>query len=176
MVKNMQGGSKTKGQARKLSSSYSSRSATRLSTNNLEIYACVVKHFGQGRCSVRTVDDKELLCIIRNKFKGRSRRNNTIEIGSIILAGLREWEGPDNYKNCDVLEVYDQEDNNHLRSIPSTKIHQLDKYNISFTGSESQTDENFLFTNEPDDKNTRVYKIDENKIEENQEHIDIEDI
>ena len=144
MVKNMQGGSKTKCQARKLSSSYVSRTAVRLSTNNLEVYACVVKYYGQGRCSVKTVEDKELNCVIRNKFKGRSKRNNIISIGSIILVGLREWEGPE-YKICDLLEVYDQEDHNQLRTIPSTKINRLDAYNTSYQDHSTAINDNLSF-------------------------------
>ena len=53
-------------------------STLRLSNDPLEIYACVTKIYGHGRCLVHTVCGKELLCIIRNKFKGRSKRGNTI--------------------------------------------------------------------------------------------------
>lgn len=128
MVKNLKGGNKTKGQGRKYTSSDTSRCALRLSVNDLEIYACVTKHFGQGRCLVKTVDDKELQCVIRHKFK---KRNSNVLVGSIILIGLREWEGPDNYKICDLLELYDQEDHNILKSIPTTYIHKLDKHIVS---------------------------------------------
>jgi hypothetical protein len=173
----MQGGNKTKCQARKLSSAYSSRSTTRLSINPLEIYVCVVKNFGQGRCSVKTIDDKELMCVIRSKFKGRSKRNNIIELGSILLAGLREWEGPDNYKICDVLEVYDQEDVNQLKSIPSTKINELDKYAISFCNSGSHENDTFTFSNEEEKQTCK--KIEEeinNDNDEDNDEIDVDDI
>ena len=127
MVRNVQGGSKTKSQARKSSSSVSHRTPLRLSNHILEIYACVTKMYGHGQCSVRTVCDKELHCVIRNKFKGRSKRHNNIVAGTILLVGLREWESADNYKNCDVLEIYDNEDYIQLKNIPSTKVQQLDK-------------------------------------------------
>jgi translation initiation factor IF-1 len=171
----MQGGNKTKCQARKFSSAYSSRSTTRLSINSLEVYACVVKHFGQGRCSVKTIDDKELMCVIRSKFKGRSKRNNIIALGSILLVGLREWEGPDNYKICDVLEIYDQEDINQLKSIPSTKINELDKYSLSFSNSGSHENDTFTFSNEEEKQICKKIEEEINNDEENCE-IDIDDI
>jgi translation initiation factor IF-1 len=134
MVKNLKGGNKAKGQGRKYT--HASRAALRLSTNDLEVYACVTKHFGAGRCLVKTVDDKELQCIIRHKFK---KRNSNVLVGSVILVGLREWEGPDNYKICDLLELYDQEDHNTLKSIPTSYIHKLD---IHILNSDQYTDTN----------------------------------
>ena len=130
MVRNTQGGCKAKSHARKFSSNYTSKSATRLSPCALEVYACVTKLFGQGRCLVHTVDDKELQCIIRNKFRGRSKRNNVVAVGTLLLIGLREWKGPD-FHTCDVLEVYDQEDVNQLRAMPSTRVVGLDKFSGS---------------------------------------------
>lgn len=75
MVRNVQGGSKTKSQARKSSSTITHRTPLRLSSHPLEVYACVTKMYGHGNCLVHTVCDKELRCIIRNKFKGRSKRH-----------------------------------------------------------------------------------------------------
>jgi translation initiation factor IF-1 len=146
MVKNTTGGSKTKGQARKHVSSSSYKSVLRLSESPLEIYAIITKIFGNGRCQVTTTDGHALQCIIRNKFKGRTKKFNIVGNGSIILAGLREWEGPENYKTCDLLEVYDMEDVNRLRTIPSANINALDKYNTSYTESKSSDD--VEFTNE----------------------------
>ena len=134
MVRNTQGGCKAKSHARKFSSNYTSKSATRLSSCALEVYACVTKLFGQGRCLVHTVDDKELQCIIRNKFRGRSKRNNVVAVGTLLLIGLREWKGPD-FHTCDVLEVYDQEDVNQLRAMPCTRVMVLDKFSEGVGGS-----------------------------------------
>ena len=128
MVRNTEGGCRTKSQGRKFSSNYSSRSALRLSDNELEVYAVVTKLYGNGRCQVHTVNGKDMQCVIRNKFRGRSKRNNVITVGSILLVGLREWESDDNKKTCDVLEVYDVEDVNQLRSHPSTNVTKLEKY------------------------------------------------
>jgi hypothetical protein len=149
MVKNIQGGSKSKGQARKFSTScVSGRSILRLSTSPLEKYACVIKIFGQGRCKVITVDNVELQLVIRNKFKGRFVRGNMVSVGSIVLVGLREWEGPDNYKICDLLEVYDTDDYNKLKSIPSTRIGSLDRFVSEIDSSSVVGNEEFTFSEE----------------------------
>lgn len=143
MVKNIQGGSKTKSQARKVTNAYASRSKLRLSSGTDEIYACVTKLNGGGKILIMTVDDKKLLCRIPGKFSGRSKRNNLLQVGSIILAGIHEWTGP-----CEILEIYDDDHHHQLRSIPSARIHLLDKYIVGnddvittdFTFSENDTE------------------------------------
>jgi hypothetical protein len=66
--------------------------------------------YGNGRCQVKTHTGLDLQCIIRNKFKGRSKRGNVVSNGSYILIGLREWETSSGYKTSDLLEIYDNED------------------------------------------------------------------
>ena len=183
MVKNVQGGSKNKSQARKLSSSCAgSHTPLRLSKHELEKYACVIKYFGQGRCSVKTVDDIELQCLIRNKFKGHHRRSNTVAIGSILLVGLREWEGVDNYKNCDLLEVYDQDDYNQLKGIPNTRVGNLERYLTSplFSNNTPSGTDDFIFSDEEVIERTVAKQFIPNEeqlgtIDEN-DNIDIDDI
>ena len=148
MVKNSTGGNRAKSQARKLVASVHSH-ALRLSDDPLEQYACVTKIYGNGRIAVTTVNHLELLCVIRGKMRGRSKRHNVIILGSIILVGLREWEGPDNFKNADVLEVYDAGDVNKLFSIPSTKISNLDKFSELF--NKHKDDLGFEFSNDAHD-------------------------
>lgn len=182
MVKNTQGGSKGKSQARKFSSSCvtSSRSALRLSQCMFEKYACVIKYYGQGRCSVKTTDDMELQCVIRNKFKGRSRRSSMVSVGTIVLIGLREWEGVDNYKICDLLEVYDIDDFNQLKSIPSTKVTNLDKYVSTVQSIAENCSEDFIFT-EDEKLDINLIAIPKQKVplvnsEINDDEVDIDDI
>jgi hypothetical protein len=154
MVKNTTGGSKTKGQARKLVSSTHTEHL-RLSTGSLEQYACVTKIYGNGRCAVITVSGLELQCVIRKKFSGKLRRNNIITAGGLILAGLREWEGEDNYKTCDVLEVYSTDEIIRLRDIPSTGVSGINMNAYSGGSKASNTDRgercNFEFSNDADD-------------------------
>ncbi len=145
MVKNSTGGNRAKSQARKLVASVHSQ-ALRLSVDPLEQYACVTKIYGNGRIAVTTVNHLELLCVIRGKMRGRSKRHNVIILGSIILVGLREWEGPENFKNADVLEVYDAGEVHKLNSIPSTNISNLDKFTVIF--NKHKDDLGFEFSND----------------------------
>ena len=141
MVKNSTGGCRAKSQARKLSSSYesaSSSAALRLSQCPLEVYAVVIKQFGQGRCQVHTVQGLELQCVIRNKFRGRSKRNNTVSVGTVVLVGLYEWQSEP--KGGDVLEVYNTTEVGQLTAIPSTRVHLLEKYMNTSMASHGKED------------------------------------
>lgn len=121
MVKNTVGGGKSKKIARKLTTSFAVKESTRFSTNELEQYALVTKIYGNGRCQVKTHDGLDIQCVIRNKFKGRSKRGNVVTIGTYILIGLREWEESSGYKTCDLMEIYDKEDVVVLQSQPLFK-------------------------------------------------------
>jgi len=144
------GGKKAKGLARKLTSGSGSYSEhIRLSTSELEQYAVVLRLLGNGMCHVITNDGKTMLAHIRNKFRGRSKRNNEIKVMGIILVGMREWENP--YKNCDVMEVYDDRATQQLRSLPNVDISVLDNHIIEATSSSSKTNTNSAnveFTND----------------------------
>ena len=107
MVKNKEGGSKSKRLASKLCVVDANKSI-RYALNEGEEYAKVLKMFGNGRCSVISNTGKELNCVIRSKFRGRSKRVNQIVVGSVIMIGLREWESEK--RTCDVLEVYTEEE------------------------------------------------------------------
>ena len=108
MVRNTHGGNKSKGMARKNLQSTSSTAQLRLPTDECEQIASVTKMLGNGMFYANTTDGTQLLCHIRNKFKGRSRRNNDVSIGKLVLIGLRTWENPS--KNADLLFVYDDLD------------------------------------------------------------------
>ena len=121
MVKNVTGGSKTKGQARKFISSTSSN-RLRISEDENEVYAQVTTNFGNSMCEVICIDNKKRLCHIRGKFKGRGKRDNFITRGSWLLVGLREWESTESREakgklpNCDLLEVYNDMDKERLKN------------------------------------------------------------
>jgi initiation factor 1A len=143
MVKNTTGGSGHKSQARKLVSS-SKSGKVRTSENEHELYACVTKIFGNGICQVLTQHGKELSCHIRGKFRGRNKKSNLIAVTSVVLVGIREWENP--VKNCDLLEVYDNEDVRILRNNPSVNLSSIDTFTQSRTApfSNNSTD-NVIF-------------------------------
>jgi len=141
MVKNTHGGNKSKGMARKNMVSSTEKRTLRLSTCEHEKYAVVTKLLGNGMFYTTTSEGHELLGHIRNKFKGRSRRGNDISIGTIILAGLRDWEAP-NFKDCDLLEVYDPNEVKQLRLISTidfTLFLPFLEINLG-TGTHSTTD------------------------------------
>ena len=109
MVKNA-GGNKSKKMGRKFVSQAHVQRKLRLSEDEDEMYACVSKMLGNGMCYVLGIDNTQRLCIIRNKFRGRSKRHNLLNPGSWVLIGERSWEtkkdGTNKYNTCDLLEVY----------------------------------------------------------------------
>lgn len=102
MVRNISGGTGTKALARKLTTYHSS--VVPLPSNEFEKIAIVAKIHG-SHCDVTLEDGTSLICHIRNKFRGRNKRGNTISVGTFVLIGLREWES--SLKNSDLLFVYD---------------------------------------------------------------------
>ena len=106
MVRNTTGGSKTKSQARKtFVKSSDIRPSTRTPQNEFERIATVTKLLGNGMCyvSISSFADP-LICHIRGKFRGRSKKHNLVNIGSTVLVGLRDWETP-HFKNTDLLDI-----------------------------------------------------------------------
>ena len=79
--------------------------------------------YGNGRAEVLCIDSMTdsttRILIIRKKFKGRSRRDNNLEVGTWVLAGVRLWEviKEGAKETCDLLEVYN---NNDIETIKET--------------------------------------------------------
>ena len=119
MVKNQIGGNKAKRQGRKFVGTTNSK--LRLAIEEGEIYAVVTKHLGNAMIDVMCIDGKTRLCIIRNKFRGRGKRDNCISVGNWVLVGAREWENEDSNKKikCDLLEVYTLSDVEQLKKTPN---------------------------------------------------------
>jgi len=116
MVKN-QGGNKSKKGARKHIQSGSS-GYTRKADLEGEVYASITNVFGNGRAEVICIDGVKRLLVIRKKFKGRNKRDNTVAKGTWVLAGRRAWEvrSANEKEVCDLLEVYSQSDIECLKS------------------------------------------------------------
>ena len=119
MVKNVTGGNKQKGQARKNITSSRQVYKLRVVEEEGEVYAQVSAMLGNGMCYVDSEDCK-LLCIIRGKFKWRGKRDNMLKKGTWVLIGLREWDTVDTNKmpKCDLLEVYTDSDKDRLKATP----------------------------------------------------------
>ena len=148
MVKNMSGGSKTKSFARKLQHEVPS-GGIRMPANEFEVIGCVFRMLGNGRMVVRTAHSSlaEVQCVIRNKFRGRAKRNHMVSVGSFVLIGLYDWEAP-NFKTSDMLHMYSLEDVSALKTNPlwSTLLTSLDSFLLNM-GPVGQ-DQDFIFSTE----------------------------
>ena len=114
MPKNKLGGNRAKKMGRKYSQ-VTIQKKTRYSKNPDEIYACCDKIYGGSQISILCSDGKSRLCFIRNKFRGRGRRDNQVSIGSWLLVGRREYETTKKgLEKCDLLEVYNEYDQRNL--------------------------------------------------------------
>ena len=126
MVKNA-GGNKSKRQGRKYVTAPQQRSI-RYKKEQDESYAVVTKLFGGPNCEVMCMDGVIRHCIIRNKFRGRDKKDNTIATGVWVLIGIRSWEArSDKPQKSDLLAVYSPQDKEKLCSTLETSetIHLL---------------------------------------------------
>lgn len=154
MVKNVSGGNKSKGFARK--NITKKDNALRSSEDEDELYAQVTKIFGGTMCEVISIDGTNMLCHIRGKFRGRGKRDNFIGNGTWLLVGKREWEkeaSKGKLLNCDVIEVYNDSDKiklkNNITTVDWTLFITNDTKIIGSVSSEyKETDLGIVFTDE----------------------------
>ena len=168
-------GTGTKGLARKHQSD-SDVGKIRYSQDVLEQYAYVTKMLGNGMCEIYTNDENTLMGHIRNKFRGRQKRNNIITVNSIVLVGLREWESIP--KNCDILTIYDDNQIEQLKNIPNVNIDNLLRHKSSREskiGNTSYDDSNFVFTHDDPEQLATIIEQ-ENFKQETGDRINIDDI
>ena len=148
MVKNAGGGKRAKGLARKNvnSNKSSQEKPLRVGQDEDEIYAIVTKNFGNGMCDVLCIDNLTRLCHIRGIFRGRSKRDNCIELGSWVLVGKRSYETvvKDKKQNCDLLEVYNRSEREKLRtSVTSINWNMFVKLDNQSNNIEEDLDDGF---------------------------------
>lgn len=129
MVKNTKGGSGAKKMGRKFGGGggSSTNRVLRLAVDEDEMYAVVTKIFGNGMCEVMCNDSKTRLCIIRNKFRGRGKRDNNVVLGAWIMVGIRSWESGSDAKaqKCDLLEVYNEGEKQKLKGVNGVELVRL---------------------------------------------------
>jgi hypothetical protein len=68
MVKNLKGGSKAKGQARKYATGAPTNKSVRVAEDDAELYAQVTKLLGNGMCYVLCIDSVQRLCYIHKTY------------------------------------------------------------------------------------------------------------
>lgn len=146
MVRNVTGGNGSKGLARKDQTKGSS-SHIQLSSDPLELYACVTKTFGNGMVEIYTNDNTRLMGHIRNKFRGKNKRNNLITVNSVVLVGLRDYEKPP--KNCDILTIYDDMQVEQMKQMPNIKIDHILKLKLGMSIGSGATNTNIDFIDNP---------------------------
>ena len=162
MVKNTTGGSKHKGQARKLVNAPVSNKI-RFSEDEDECYAIVSKMLGNGMCHVNVLKDNDILeniiCHIRGKFRSRNKKSNLVSVGCIVLVGLRSWTS--SIDACDLLSIYPD---HHISSLnlPSSLLNSIQNF--------SSNDQSFLFSNSSFHDNSF------NSVSPSFDHVDLDNI
>jgi translation initiation factor IF-1 len=152
MVRNFTGGSGVKSQARKfVSDKKGNTNNLRLSEDPNEIYGIATKIYGGGIFQINGIDGIERKCVIRKKFKMKKRDNNII-LGTLVLAGLREWSSNNNSKDsnemCDLLEVYNEIEKNKLFKIEPKLQAMSSQFSSRSSNQGTEQKEDILFTNE----------------------------
>jgi hypothetical protein len=125
MVKNTTGGGNNKKFARKHAAGSASKAGSKLrvSEDEGELYAICTKNLGNNMFHAIATDSITYLVHIRGKFSGRGRRDNTVAGGIWVLIGTREWSnngsttsgGKPKMPQCDLLEVYSEQDKTRLK-------------------------------------------------------------
>lgn len=129
MVKNTKGGNGQKRVARKHQEPTDIVVNTRMADPKepSEMYATVMRLYGNGVCGVMCIDGKERMMHIRNKFRGRNKRGNVVEIDTKVLVGLRDWEvlAKDKLEKCDLLEVYEKRNHEDIQRAVGDKWRRI---------------------------------------------------
>ena len=88
-----------------------------LSNDADEIYAIVVKNYGNGRSEVMCNDGRKRLMNIPKRFRGRNKWDNMVTPGTYVLVGIRSWEvrASSKMQKCDLIYVYDLDEISKLR-------------------------------------------------------------
>ena len=129
MVKNKKGGSGHKKYARKKvnnhNSGYSNRKLRKVAEVG-EIYARIKRVYGGGHAEIYCTDGKVRILVIRGKFRGRNKRDNTIKLNSIVIAGLRsvsmgEVVAVTKKEKADLIYVYNDNNLKELKSLKAVR-------------------------------------------------------
>jgi initiation factor 1A len=151
MVKNQNGGKNSKKMGRKFVTNPSSNNRKiRKAEEEGEMYAIVTKMLGNGMFYANDIEGKERLCIMRNKFRGRGKRDNTVALGSWVLIGEREFESCAKPKH-DLLEVYSDIEKQKLKHSGDPIFSKLRSDFDSKDDSNNEAD-GLVFDNGEDDK------------------------
>lgn len=183
MVKNTKGGKGHKSLGRKFQNQ--PNKFLKEPSDPLELYGFVSRMLGNGMCEIICMNENneemKLVGHIRNKFRGRHKRNNLVTQYSIVLVGLRDFETIK--KNCDLICTYDSNQIKQLKSDISNKekIELLERMNPSERLLQSNNnDDEFEFANGDNEgfEDISYNNINDNNefINDNNEIINVDDI
>ena len=104
MGKNVQGGNKTKGMARK--TPYENN-GNRIPQTEEEKYGIIKSVSGNGRFRVETSDKKTYVGILPGSLRGHKKRNNYVGLDTIVLINDRSsWQTVKDNSHADIIHVY----------------------------------------------------------------------
>jgi translation initiation factor 1A len=169
MVKNA-GGNKSKRQGRKHVNAPQQKSIRYIKEEG-EVYAVVTKLYGGSNCEVMCMDGNKRLCIIRNKFRGRDKRDNTIAPNVWVLVGVRDWEARiGKPQKCDLLEVYSDTDREKIKT---NNCHDVSSLMNAFEDETSTSSKCYIdFVDNSNGNNTNDYTAEiEKEINEHGEEV-----
>lgn len=124
MVKNKKGGSGHKKMARKnVAPKGGYNKKIRKALEEGEMYARVTAMLGGGHARIICADGKERTLVIRGKFRGRNKRDNTIKLNTFVLVGLQSVSfgaviQKGKMEKADLLEVYKEGQKEELMKLP----------------------------------------------------------
>ena len=124
MVKNKKGGAGHKKMARKnVAPKGGYNKKLRKPREEGEIIARVTQMCGGGIARIICSDGVQRTLVIRGKFRGRNRRDNTVKINTFVLAGLRSVSfgaviQKGKLEKADLIEVYKESQKEELIKLP----------------------------------------------------------
>jgi translation initiation factor IF-1 len=181
MVKNKKGGSGHKRMARKHVTGGEFRQRRLREPEKDEMFACVTRVNGGNVFEVLCNDRVNRQMIVRKKFRGRNKRDNSISVGTMVLVGLRDWEVLSTKKKpkVDLLEVYNQNQMDQLKNVKSLNKEILPEQEVVYEddGFMIDTDNIVIDKNIQEELNNNINKkltMNKEKSEEKEETMEFD--
>ena len=139
--RNVQGGNKTKTMAR--NTTYVSNKI-RVPEGAEEEYAVVVAVCGNGRFRIQTEAKKNHMGVLPGSMKGHKKRNNYVQLNSILLINNRSsWQTIKEESTVDIEHIYSA---NHISELGLATVFQTQLFNQQINSGGSSVGENVFVT------------------------------
>lgn len=164
--RNIQGGNKAKAMAR--SSGYQSNELRKKESEEEE-YAIVTAVSGSGRFRVTSENKKNYVAILPGSMRGSKKRNNHVQLESIILINNRStWQTVKDLAHVDIAHVYSS---NHINELGLKKVFESQLNAISKSGRDDLSIDFQNITPDTEDNSNKVIVLE--KTEENDVDLDL---